>query len=142
MFRKKKSSIILVLKFSTILLSAELEISSSDYSARILRDSWGVPHIYGKTDADVSFGLAYAHAQDDFETIQDVYIASLGRLSELKKNRLISFKSLLKIRKKKYQSNYLFRQNLNRDNFSITNSEKYILHNIYSFLLCLYRYYL
>lgn len=104
MFRKKKSSIILVLKFSTILLSAELEISSSNYSARILRDSWGVPHIYGKTDADVSFGLAYAHAQDDFETIQDVYIASLGRLSELKKNRLISFKSLLKIRKKKYQS--------------------------------------
>ena len=88
----------------TILFSAELEISSSNYSARIVRDSWGVPHIYGKTDADVSFGLAYAHSQDDFQTIQDVYIASLGRLSELKKNRLISIKSLIKLKNKKYQS--------------------------------------
>ncbi len=95
---------LLVLKILTILMSAELNISSSNYSARISRDNWGVPHIYGKTDADVSFGLAYAHAQDDFETIQDVYLASLGRLSELKKNRLISLKSLLKVQKKKYQS--------------------------------------
>ena len=79
----------------TSLTSEELNISSTNHSARILRDNWGVPHIYGKTDADVSFGLAYAHAEDDFETIQDVYLASLGRLSELKKNRLISIKSLL-----------------------------------------------
>ena len=32
----------------------------------ILRDSWGVPHIFGRTDADVAYGLAYAHAKDDF----------------------------------------------------------------------------
>jgi len=88
----------------TSLNSEELNISSTNHSARILRDNWGVPHIYGKTDADVSFGLAYAHAEDDFETIQDVYLASLGRLSELKKNRLISIKSLLKVQKKEYQS--------------------------------------
>tara|TARA_S200000501_G_scaffold203977_1_gene191833 strand:- start:4667 stop:6736 length:2070 start_codon:yes stop_codon:yes gene_type:complete len=88
----------------TSVTSEELNISSTNHSARILRDNWGVPHIYGKTDADVSFGLAYAHAEDDFETIQDVYLASLGRLSELKKNRLISIKSLLKVQKKEYQS--------------------------------------
>ena len=104
MFRKKKTLLISTIKITAVLLGAELEIYSSKYSAIISRDSWGVPHIYGKTDADVSFGLAYAHAQDDFETIQDVYIASLGKLSELKTNKLISFNSLIKITKKDYQS--------------------------------------
>lgn len=36
----------------------------------IYRDSWGVPHIYGKTDAAAAYGLAWAHAEDDFPTIQ------------------------------------------------------------------------
>ena len=40
----------------------------------ILRDNWGVPHIYGKSDADVAFGLAYANAQDDFYTIQETVL--------------------------------------------------------------------
>ena len=40
----------------------------------IYRDNWGVPHIFGKTDSDVAFGLAYAHSEDDFSTIQDVII--------------------------------------------------------------------
>ena len=50
------------------------------YSVRILRDSWGVPHIFGKKDTDTAFGLAYAHAQDDFKTIQLVLMAVNGRL--------------------------------------------------------------
>jgi len=47
---------------------------------KILRDTWGVPHIFGKTDADVAYGLAYAHCEDDFTTIQSAFIAgrSLG----------------------------------------------------------------
>ena len=40
--------------------------AGADYEVEILRDSWGVPHIFGKTDADAAFGLAYAHAEDDF----------------------------------------------------------------------------
>jgi acyl-homoserine-lactone acylase len=36
----------------------------------IMRDKWGVPHIHGRTDPDTAFGLAYAHAEDDFPTIQ------------------------------------------------------------------------
>ncbi len=36
----------------------------------IARDSWGVPHIFAKTDPEVAYGLAYAHAEDDFKTIQ------------------------------------------------------------------------
>jgi len=37
----------------------------------IVRDSFGIPHIYGKTDADAAYGLAWAHAEDDFESIQN-----------------------------------------------------------------------
>jgi acyl-homoserine-lactone acylase len=36
------------------------------YDVQITRDKFGVPHINGKTDADASYGLAYAHAEDDF----------------------------------------------------------------------------
>ncbi len=42
----------------------------------IVRDQWGVPHIYGKTDADVAYGLAYANAEDDFFTMQELLITS------------------------------------------------------------------
>lgn len=47
----------------------------------IIRDGYGVPHIYGKTDADTAYGLAWAHAEDDFETIQKAYLAGNGLLS-------------------------------------------------------------
>ncbi|HBS07093.1 MAG TPA: hypothetical protein DEA96_19125 [Leptospiraceae bacterium] len=49
----------------------------------IRRDDFGVPHILGETEKDVAFGLAYAHAQDDFSTIQAVVAASRGQLSRL-----------------------------------------------------------
>lgn len=55
--------------------------AASGYDARILRDSFGVPHIYGSRDADVAFGLAYAHAQDDWETIETVLLFSRGKLA-------------------------------------------------------------
>lgn len=51
------------------------------YDVRVLRDSWGVPHVYGKRDEDVAFGLAYAHAEDDFATIQQSLMTSRGRLA-------------------------------------------------------------
>jgi len=46
----------------------------------ILRDSFGVPHIFGKSDADAAFGLAYAHAEDDWPLIQGVLAAARGQL--------------------------------------------------------------
>ncbi len=54
----------------------------------ILRDTSGVPHIFGETDADAAFGLAYAHAQDDFPTTQLVLAASTGRLSLLRLSKM------------------------------------------------------
>ncbi len=41
------------------------------YDVEILRDTWGVPHIFGKTDADAAYGLAFAHCEDDWENMED-----------------------------------------------------------------------
>ncbi len=53
------------------------------YEARIVRDDFGVPHIFGKTDADVAYGVAYAHAEDDFSTLQEVTAMTRGRMATL-----------------------------------------------------------
>jgi len=50
----------------------------------IIRDKWGIPHVYGKTDADAVFGLLYAQCEDDFKRIEMNYVEKLGRLSEIK----------------------------------------------------------
>ncbi len=49
----------------------------------IIRDNFGVPHIYGKTDADAVFGLLYAQCEDDFPRVELNYIEKLGRLGEV-----------------------------------------------------------
>jgi acyl-homoserine-lactone acylase len=49
------------------------------YSAEIVRDGFGVPHIMGSTDADAAYGLAYAHAEDDFPTIEEVVAMTRAR---------------------------------------------------------------
>src|SRR5436190_488386 len=51
------------------------------YDVRILRDTWGLPHVFGRTDPDVAYGLAWAHAEDDFQTIQGALLAARGRLA-------------------------------------------------------------
>ena len=50
----------------------------------IIRDNWGIPHIYGKTDADAVFGLMYAQCEDDFKRMEMNYIEKLGRMAEVK----------------------------------------------------------
>lgn len=49
----------------------------------ILRDRWGIPHIYGKTDAAVVFGLLYAECQTDFPRVEKNYLEMLGRQAEV-----------------------------------------------------------
>ncbi|MFL2855070.1 MAG: penicillin acylase family protein [Pseudohongiellaceae bacterium] len=52
-------------------------------NVEILRDRWGIAHIYGETDADTVFGtLPYAQAEDDFNRVETNYINSMGRLAE------------------------------------------------------------
>lgn len=50
----------------------------------IIRDNWGIPHIYGKTDADAVFGLMYSQCEDDFRRVEMNYIEKLGRMAEVK----------------------------------------------------------
>ncbi|MCA8899973.1 MAG: acylase [Hyphomonas sp.] len=61
--------------------AAELASAAAAYDAEILRDEYGVPHIRGARDRDAAFGLAYAHAEDDYETIQEVVAATRGNLA-------------------------------------------------------------
>lgn len=49
----------------------------------ILRDKWGIPHVYGKTDADAVFGMLYAQAEDDFNRVERNFITALGRAAEV-----------------------------------------------------------
>ncbi len=51
------------------------------FHVRIRRDEWGVPHVAGPRDADVAFGLAFAHAEDDFPTIATTVLATRGTLA-------------------------------------------------------------
>ncbi|HVG59416.1 MAG TPA: penicillin acylase family protein [Hyalangium sp.] len=53
------------------------------YDVTITRDNFGVPHIFGKTDPDVAYGIAYAHAEDDFSTLQEVLAMTRGRLGAI-----------------------------------------------------------
>jgi len=50
---------------------------------RIVRDTWGVPHVYGKTDADAVFGLLYSQCEDDFDRVEMNYLDAIGRLAEV-----------------------------------------------------------
>lgn len=86
-----------ILPFACILCSISFQISAQKSPTKnssrletlaqqvtIIRDQWGIAHIYGKTDADAVFGLLYAQCEDDFKRIEMNYIEKLGRLSEIK----------------------------------------------------------
>ncbi|HTD73358.1 MAG TPA: acylase [Steroidobacteraceae bacterium] len=60
---------------------ASLIAQAARYHARIQRDHYGVPHISGPTDPDVAFGLAFAHSEDDFATIQQAALIARGQLA-------------------------------------------------------------
>jgi acyl-homoserine-lactone acylase len=59
--------------------SEEAAPPQREYDVEIARDAFGVPHINGKTDADAAYGLAYAHAEDDFSIIEEVIAMTRGR---------------------------------------------------------------
>ena len=76
--------------FSVLLLnlgcSGDAEISRLEAIAErveIIRDDFGVPHVYAKTDADAVFGMLYAQCEDDFNRVEQNYIWAIGRLAEV-----------------------------------------------------------
>ncbi|MGD0866733.1 MAG: acylase [Rhizomicrobium sp.] len=60
---------------------AILIAKAARYDVHIVRDNFGVPHVFGHRDVDVAFGFAFAHSEDDFATIQDVALATRGQLA-------------------------------------------------------------
>ena len=77
--------------FAVLLLSLTANAAPSKDVARweqqarnvtIIRDDWGIAHVYGKTDADTVFGTVYAQAEDDFNRVETNYINAMGRLAE------------------------------------------------------------
>ena len=64
---------------------ADPEVAAWEARAReitIIRDDWGIPHVYGATDADAVFGMIYAQAEDDFNRVETNFINAMGRLAE------------------------------------------------------------
>ncbi len=51
-------------------------------NVEILRDQWGIAHIYGNSDADTVFGTLFAQAEDDFNRVETNYLNAMGRLAE------------------------------------------------------------
>ena len=87
MKNKLALTLLLVLATAPLALSApkDQEATRWDQEARavtIIRDDWGIAHVYGKTDADAVFGMIYAQAEDDFNRVELNYINGMGRLAE------------------------------------------------------------
>ena len=61
---------------------AEPGLAARAARVTIIRDDWGIAHVYGKTDADAVFGAIYAQAEDDFNRVETNYINAMGRLAE------------------------------------------------------------
>jgi acyl-homoserine lactone acylase PvdQ len=55
----------------------------------IHRDRYGIPHVFGRTDAATVFGFGYAQAEDNFLRIEDNFVRALGRASEIHGDRSI-----------------------------------------------------
>jgi len=64
--------LLVILVLSTLTASAQID----PQKVTIARDSYGVPHIFAKTDPEVSYGLAWAHAEDDFVSLQRMALPS------------------------------------------------------------------
>jgi penicillin amidase/acyl-homoserine-lactone acylase len=67
------------------------------YDVRILRDTWGVAHVFGKTDADAAYGMAFAHSEDDWTNIQDAVLVGQGRIGEVHGKDFAKFDYILQL---------------------------------------------
>ena len=75
-----KNNFVITASFLFLLNTAIAQVNPKNID--IIRDSFGVPHIYAKTDAGTAYGLAWANAEDDFETMQLGYLAGNALLSK------------------------------------------------------------
>ncbi len=82
----KKSVVLIALVVLSTLCRAESTAAqrwaAEAKNVSIVRDDWGVAHVYGKTDADTVFGMIYAQCEDDFNRVETNYLNAMGRLAE------------------------------------------------------------
>ncbi|KAA3437635.1 acylase [Rufibacter hautae] len=96
-FRKNTALVFLFISLLFSCASSEKAVSGKQVekweqqAARvtIIRDDFGVPHIYGKTDADAVFGLLYAQCEDDFNRVERNYLWAIGRLAEVEGEEML-----------------------------------------------------
>ena len=74
---------ILLITLLALLYSTQTQAQTNVLNIDIVRDKWGVPHIFGKTDAETAYGLAWATSEDDFRTVQRMLLAVKGKLGEV-----------------------------------------------------------
>lgn len=91
----KNIFLLLLLLISTVTVANPYEAQAKRVT--IYRDEWGIPHIYGKTDADAVFGLMYAQCEDDFARVEMNYIEKLGRMSEVKGEKELAYDLYIKL---------------------------------------------
>src|ERR1700728_1316701 len=74
----------------------------------IVRDNWGIAHVYGKSDADAVFGMIYAQAEDDFGRVERNYLNGLGLLAQAEGETAIyrDLRQRLFIDPRRLQQNY------------------------------------
>jgi acyl-homoserine-lactone acylase len=75
-----------VVAFGAGRATAQDDLARWEHEARnvtIIRDTWGIAHAYGHTDADAVFGMIYAQAEDDFNRVEMNYVTALGRSAEI-----------------------------------------------------------
>ena len=80
--RNTDDSSLMRLFFSIFFFTSLLNSQINPNNIEIIRDDYGVPHIFTKTDAELAYGLAWANAEDDFTTIQEAYLAGNAMLSK------------------------------------------------------------
>ena len=77
------TALVLSSLFASTVRAADARVERLAHSVTIYRDSYGVPHVYGPTDASCVFGYAYAQAEDNFWQVEDNYIQAVGRAAEV-----------------------------------------------------------
>lgn len=93
-----KNLILILLLFSNVSIAKEID-RYREHAKRttIYRDEWGIPHVYGKSDADAVFGLMFAQCEDEFARVEMNYIEKLGRMSEVKGEKVLAHDLYIKL---------------------------------------------
>lgn len=63
--------------------SGTIRLEGIDDTVTIIRDNWGIPHIYAETHKDAAFALGYCHATDRMFQMEMIARTGMGRTAEI-----------------------------------------------------------